>query len=193
MPDWLIEGRAVVYLALALVFVACAWAWQRSQRRIWAICAMTMAVLGVGYFLLDRAYESDREQIVRKLGDIAAAVTRRDIDAAFENVSSSFLRGGVDKVGFRSFADSRRRSDYVTDVQIWDIAVDPLDRAARRAVAECSFKVRGSFGETPPGSFARITFALDPDGQWRVQNFDWFQSITDSNTPMPIPGWGSGR
>lgn len=190
MPDWLVEGRTVIYLLLALAFLICAVVWQRSRQRGAAIATAILSGLLAGYFLLDRAVESDREQITRKLTEITAAVSNRDFDRAFSHVSESFQRGGVNKAGFRKFADQRRRSEFVSDVQVWDIAVPDLSRESRRALAECYFKVRGSFGETPPGAFSRITFTLDPDGQWRVQNFDWSISITDSNTPMPVPGWG---
>lgn len=190
MPDWLVEGRTVIYLPLALAFLTSTFLWTRTRQRWAAIASAVLGGLLFGYFLLDRAVESDREQIARKLHEITTAVSNRDYTGAFSHVSDSFQRGGVNKVGFRKYVDQRRQNEFVTDVQVWDIAVPDLSRESKRALAECFFKVRGSFGETPPGSFSRVTFTLDPDGQWRVQNFDWFISITDSKTPMPVPGWG---
>ena len=76
------------------------------------------------------------------------------------------------------------------------VDVSPVAVAAARACAEAlglsaiSEFSRGSFGETPPGAFVRMKFAVDPDGQWRIKDFDWFLSISESNSPMPIPGWG---
>src|SRR5262245_26338268 len=191
MPDWLVEGDTTIYALLALVGVICAALWWQTRKRGYAIAAIVIAALALAYFSLDRAVESDREQMIRKVREIAAAVSSRHLDAAFAHVSDDFRRGGVDKKGFRAFADGRQRSGFVTDVVVWDIHVTEHDRVNRRGRTECYFKVHGSFGETPPGAFARIIFTLDRDGQWRVKDFDWFLSISDSNSPMPIPGWGS--
>lgn len=190
MPEWFSEGRPMMYLLLAAAGIGFAMIWRQTRKR-WAAAALGgVVLLGLGYFLLDRAIENDREQITRKLSEIATAVANRDLDRAFANVSDSFQRSGVNKRGFRNYADARRRSEYVSDVQVWDIVVPDVTPADRRTVVECAFKVRGSFGETPPGAFTRVTFVRDADGQWRAQNFDWFLSIADSNSPMPVPGWG---
>ena len=107
------------------------------------------------------------------------------------HVSEQFEKAGVNKAAFRRYAERERGSGFVSEVQVWDVHVAELSAAQRRAVVECFFKVHGSFGETPPGTFARIVFRRDDDGQWRVQDFDWFLSIAESNTPRGIPGWGS--
>jgi hypothetical protein len=33
-------------------------------------------------------------------------------------------------------------------------------------------------------------FTLDPDGQWRVKDFDVYDALNQSKTPIAIPGWG---
>jgi hypothetical protein len=189
MPDWLVEGDTSIYALLALLGVVFVAIWWQSRKRGYAVAAGVIGVLLLGYFLLDRLVESDREQMIRKVREVAAAISSRNPDAAFVHVSDDFRRSGVDKKGFRNFADGRVRSGFVSEVAVWDFNVTELDRAAHRAVVECFFKVRGSFGETPPGSFVRVVFRLDTDGQWRVQDFDWFQATANSNSPMPIPGW----
>jgi len=191
MPEWLVEGDTTVYALLALVGIICAALWWQTRKRGYAIAAILVAVLALGYYLVDRSVESDREQMIRKVREIANAISNRNLDAAFAHVSEDFRRGGVDKRGFRNYAESRQRSGYASEVVVWDLNVTEHDRKSRHGRTECYFKVRGSFGETPPGAFVRINFNFDPDGQWRVKDFDWFLSISESNSPMPIPGWGS--
>jgi hypothetical protein len=191
MPDWLVEGDTTTYTLLALVGVICATLWWQTRKRGYAVAALIIGALLLGYFLLDRFVESDREQMIRKVREIANAVSSRNLDAAFAHVSEDFRRGGVDKKGFRNYADGRQHSGFVSEVVVWDLNVTERDRPSRRGRVECFFKVRGSFGETPPGAFVRVIFTLDPDGQWRVKDFDWFLSISDSNSPMPIPSWGN--
>jgi hypothetical protein len=96
----------------------------------------------------------------------------------------------MDKESFQHFARDRRGHGFVTAVRVWDVTPVEVSRDQRRAVVEFPFKVRGSFGETPPNYFAKVTFVLDSDGRWRVQTFDIFNSLTESRSPVPIPGWG---
>jgi hypothetical protein len=193
MPTWLVEGNPTAYFLVACAAFGCIAAWWRTRKVKYAIAGAVALCALIGLLVLDRFVESDREQMIRKVQEIAAAISSHDVDRAFTHVSDRFDRAGVRKSTFRSFAESRIRSRFVTDVQVWDFAVTEAARERRRGVVECFFKVRGSFGETQPGAFVQVVFTLDSDGQWRVSNFDWFSSITDSTTPMPIPGWGSGQ
>jgi hypothetical protein len=191
MPDWLVEGDVTVLTLLALAGVVSAALWWQSRKRAFGIAAIVIAFLAMTIVLVDRVVESDREQIQRKIGEIAAAISNQNLDAAFAHVSADFRRGGLDKAGFRKYADGRLRSGFVSDVVVWDIHVLDISRDSRLATAECAFRVHGSFGATPPGAIVRIAFVLDSDNQWRVRDFDWFTSMANSNSPMPIPGWGN--
>lgn len=191
MPDWLIEGDVTVLTLLALAGVIFVAIWWQTRKRAFGILAILVALLALTLFLVDRTVESDREQIQRKVREIAAGISSQNLDLSFSHVSNDFRRGGWDRARFRSFTDRQRQIGFVTDVSVWDIDATEINRAARRATAETSFRVHGSFGATPPGAFVRIGFVLDSDGQWRVRDFDWFTSMANSNTPMPIPGWGN--
>jgi hypothetical protein len=190
MPYWLVEGNLTLYFLLACAEVILLALWWRTRKRKYAVGAGVVALLIVGVFVLDRAVESDREQMVRKTYEVTEAVTAGHIDRAFERVSDSFQYGSVNKDSFRQFAMTTRQSGRVTSVTVWDVTPVEVSREARRGVVEFPFKVRGSFGETPPNYFARVTFTLDPDGQWRVKTFDIFNSLTESKSPVTIPGMG---
>jgi hypothetical protein len=191
MPYWLVEGDTTLYFVLASVGLICVAVWWRTRRRGYAVAAGAAAVAILGLSLLDRLIESDREQMIRKVQEVADAISHRRLDRAFEHVSEQFDRRGKNKQGFREFADAHLRRGFVTDVQVWDFTVTEVSAESRRGVVECFFKVRGNFpgGESPPGALTRIVFTLDPDQQWRVKNFDWFSSVADSKSPQPIPGW----
>jgi hypothetical protein len=190
MPEWLVEGNPTLYFLLACVLVISGALWWRTRKRQYAVAAGVAGFLIVGVFLIDRAVESDREQLIRIVNEVADAVTDGDIDRAFQHVSKSFSRAGMDKESFRHFARDRRGHGFVTAVRMWDVTPTEVLREQRQAVVEFPFKVRGSFGETPPNYFAKVTFVLDADGRWRVQTFDIFNSLTESRSPVPIPGWG---
>jgi hypothetical protein len=189
MPPWLTAGNPTLYFLLGSAAVIGAVQWWRTRQRKYAVATGIALVLLAGVFALDRVVESDGEQMIRKVQEITAAINARDLDRAFTHVSEHFERRPRNKSAFYSYARDRLQSRYVTEVQVWDFAVTAASRQERRGEVECFFKVRGSFGETPPGCFVRVTFMLDADGEWRVQDFDWYQSVTESRRPMPIPGW----
>src|SRR5207237_1141367 len=105
MPVWLVEGDSFVYFLLACAVAALGAAWRRTRKRRYAVAAGVAASLIVGYFFLDRFVESDGEQMVRKVREVAAAISANDLDAAFQHVSDTFDRGGVNKQQFRRFCE----------------------------------------------------------------------------------------
>jgi len=191
MPPWLVEGDPIVYGILALGLVVSLAGWWRTRKRGFAIAAAVFTVLIVAYFLLDRFVESDGEQMTRKVAQVAAAVSRGDMDAAFRNVSDSFNHNGMDKPHFRQFCERHRSAGRVADVKVWDLEATKVSPADKRGVVQFRFKVTGNWGESPPNWFARATLAFDPDSQWRVQNFDVYDTLNNSKTPVGIPEWSS--
>jgi hypothetical protein len=189
MAEWLIEHKYPVYFLLAAAVVGSFALWWRTRKPYYLIALSVAAVLMVGMVALDQAVETDGEQMVRKVREVAAAVTAKDLTAAFQHVSESFNRGGHKKDEFRKFCESTVRAGRVDQVQVWNETVVDLSRPGKTGTVQFNFKVHGNWGETPPNWFAKVMFTLDPDGQWRVKSFDHFDSLNQSNTPLPIPGW----
>ena len=48
----------------------CAALWWQSRKRGYAVAAIAVGVSILGYFLLDRLVESDREQMIRKVREM---------------------------------------------------------------------------------------------------------------------------
>ncbi len=190
MPTWLSEAIPYLYFALGCVLAMAGVAWWRTRQRRWAIAAGVAAVLMLAFFLLDHFWESDGKQMVRKVEQVAAAVSAHNVNAAFEHVSERFDRHGWDNEQFRKNCEQHIARGDVTAVQVWDLNAVDVAREKRTGVVEFRFKVHGAWGETPPNWFGRVVFTLDPDGQWRVKDFDIYDSLNQSKTPIPIPGWG---
>jgi hypothetical protein len=189
MPTWLVEGEPVVYAVLGIAFLGSVVGWWRTRKRRFAVVAGIAAALLLGYFLLDKLVESDGEQMVRKVTDVATAISAHDLDAAFRSVSESFDRPPRNKASFRKFCDDVLRAGNVTEIRVWDLAPVDESRPQRTGSVEFHFKVRGRWGESPPNYFGKVTFTLDGDGQWRVKTFDVHDSLNQSRTPIGIPGW----
>src|SRR4051812_46335796 len=153
MPSWLVEGEPVVYAVLGIVFVGFLLAWWRTRKRKLAVAAGMAGALFLGYYLLDRFVESDGEQMVRKVKEMANAISAHDLDAAFRNVSESFDRPPRNKASFRKFCDDILRVGNVTEVRVWDSSPVDVSRPQRTGTVEFHFKVRGRWGESPPNYF----------------------------------------
>jgi hypothetical protein len=188
MPPWLVEGNTTVYAILGLGLIISLAGWWRTRKRGFLIAAVFFAALILAYSLLDHLVESDGEQMTRKVDEIATAVSRKDVDAAFRSVSDSFKHGAADKQQFQKFCKSHQAAGHVAEVKVWDLEATKLSPEDRRGVVQFRFKVTGNWGESPPNYFARVTFVKDPDGQWRLQNYDVYDALNQSNTPVPIPG-----
>jgi hypothetical protein len=193
MPSWLIEGHPAVYALLAAVLAALLVIWWRTRKRNLLIAAAAVAALILGYFLLDRFVESDSERMIRKVNEIAAAVSANDLNVAFQNVSERFDRAGVDKSQFRDFCQRMKNGGNVGTVKVWDLEAGDISRPAGTGTVAFRFKVTGNWGESPPNYMARAFFVLDGDGKWRLKSFEIYDALNQSTTPVAIPGWGTRR
>src|SRR5262245_40326544 len=207
MPNWLSNPPPALYLMLAAAALFCgycAWAsWQQSRyrprgpaaetprlraARVWGLLA-ALALLALPLlFVIDRMYESDAEQIARKLNEMSAGVVRRDLDSVFRHISDSFkVNEFGSKQAMRDAAGRAQQRGYVDEVRIWDIHVENVASGANRAVAEFKFKVIGSWGTGSEYFSCRSEWVRESGNEWRLQTFQVFNPFVDANTPMAIP------
>jgi hypothetical protein len=191
MPAWLIEGDPVVYLILGCVAVVCFALWWRTRKRRYAIVGAIAVLLGVAFFLLDRSFESDREQIERKTHEVAAAVQHHDVAGAFRHISEDFHYGSYDKKGLRKFADDNVAQRNVTEMTVWGFEPGMVDRSARAAGMNFLFKVRGNWSAGAEFFRCESTWKLDADGQWRLLTFKIYDPTVNTKSPFPVPGLGT--
>jgi hypothetical protein len=141
--------------------------WRDLQRRL-ALPPIILAVLALlagVYFLLDRLVETRREQITRKLHEMAAAVRTQDLDRIFAHISEQFNVFGKNKAAFRDYVESR--FSEVQELVVWDEQFpDDSGRVVFRAKPK---------GPRIPEQFQAIVhaeFVRDPDEQWRLRHFE---------------------
>lgn len=189
MPYWLVEGDLTLYAILAAVALVCVAVWWRTRRRKYAVVAAAAAVAILTLSMLDRLIESDREQMIRKVQEIADGVRARDFPSIFRHVSDEFRRGAFDKPQFRHFAQEVSHSRNITEFQAWGFVPGDVSRQKRRGNLEFLFKIRGNWSAGNEYFLARTVWQLDSDGEWRLQTFDVFNPYSDTNSPVQIPGW----
>jgi hypothetical protein len=185
MFDWLFEGRLTVYLALAVAALILLGLWVRNRKRGWLAGVAVVALLGLAYFLLDRVVETGREQIARKLQEMAAAVKARNTDGIFRHISDTFRVQGRDKASFRADVDGILRSGGVSDLEVWNAQVTD-DNGGVSFFA----KPKGRLPGTDAYYLVRARFVKEGDGQWRLDSFQVFKPFADTTTPLDIPHLG---
>jgi hypothetical protein len=196
MFDWLFEGWLTIYVSLACVGVLLLFQWWQLRKRSWLYGVVGVAALAGVYFLLDRTVETDREQIERKVREMAEAVKRGDVDAIFRHLSESFRLNGADKGMFRNRVEGALAAKLVDEVEVWDVELPenrpdpdpPPGMKSLRIFFRAKPKGGRLVGHEELPYLVRARFVLDPDGQWRMQ---WFQ-ISDpvGDHPLDIPYLG---
>lgn len=202
MPTWLAEPPFAAYallVALALVALAAIIFFRPaasgkkekddkkvSPRLVLAGIAALAVLLLVGLKAADSLYESDREQIVRKLNEMSAGVAERNLDKVFQHVSDSFRYGSSNKQTLRSVADRALQSGQVTEIPMWLENAEPIVPENGKASVLFRFKVRGNaLGENQ--FLCRAKWVQDSDGQWRLQGFAIYPP-TGTRDEFAVPG-----
>jgi hypothetical protein len=167
--DWLFEGRTSVYVVLAALTVFLLLVWWQTRKRGWLIgVAIAAALIGL-YALLDRLVETDREQIVRKINEMAAAVNARNLDALFENISDEFRSPrGRSKEELRNEIKGYINLRIVENVKVWDF--DFEDRPSRdHPPARVRFSAKADGGQTLLAD-CDARFDFHPQHGWRLKS-----------------------
>jgi hypothetical protein len=167
--DWLFEGRASVYAILAALIVFLLLVWWQTRKR-WLLLGVAVAVAMIGlYALLDKTVETDREQIVRKVQEMAAAVNARDLDGLFENISDNFRSPqGKDKQQLRDTVANYLQMGMVSNVRVWDIVCEDTP-SREHPPARVFFRAKAESGRELLAD-CEATFDYDAQHGWRLRS-----------------------
>jgi len=167
--DWLFEGRNSVYVVVAALAVFLLLAWWQIRKR-WLLLGVVVSVAMIGlYALLDKAVETDREQIVRKVQEMATAVNARDLDGLFENISDNFRSPqGKDKQQFRDTVANYLKIGMVSNVRVWDIVCEETP-SREHPPARVFFRAKAESGRELLAD-CDATFDYDAEHGWRLRS-----------------------
>jgi hypothetical protein len=187
--DWLIDNPSPVYLILTAVALALLVTLWVSRKRAFAVALGIVALLALLFAVLTLVLDTDQKRIRRALDDMEAGVQARDVDRIFKHVTRDFMLQGTSREAFRALATRVLKTGEVEDVRIWDLEDWNVNRpeSAARGTARVSFKAKPK-GVWDNGLYylVKAVFVLE-DGEWRLQSFEVFDPIADSNTPLPMP------
>jgi hypothetical protein len=179
--DWLFEGRLTVYAILVLAVIVVWYAAAGHRHR--GLFILTIVVLANLYFLLDILVETKREQVRRKVREMADAVARRDPDTVGRHVAQSFLVQNMNAAGFRDFVKTVLDQRRIDELVVWDFDAQPAeDEQSILVTFQAKPKITGA---TTPHFFCEATFVLESDGQWRMSGLKVF--LVDRSKPLDLP------
>ena len=171
MFDWLFEGRTSVYVILIALTVLMGVFWWQTRKR-WFLLGMAVALGLIGlYALLDVLVETDREQIVRKIKLMIAAVNAHDIDGAFQHISDDFRTPqGKGKEDLRELARRYIGQHLLESVDVWDISCIG-EPSRQEGTARAAFMVK-THGPVAEGFLAECDASFDFHAQhgWRLRS-----------------------
>ena len=184
MPMILAEPPVLLYAVLLLGALAALGLWFRS-RKSWALAVLSgFVVLAVVVFLLDRLYESPREQSVRTVTEMADSIKKKDWATFSGHVSENFNANGWTKKQMEGFF--RMAADrYNVRATAWDFALtDPPVLSDTEVMLRFDAKA-----ETPDGQqvFKHFSAKFVKEGdRFRMVTFTPYNYV-QKNTPEPLP------
>jgi hypothetical protein len=193
MATWIVDDPSAAYLIAGLAALAFVIGWWNTRKTwlAWGAIACALALVGITllYFLVD----SDSKRVERSLTDMAAGVENHDLDRIFRHVAATFHAGNMDRQAFRGYAEHVLDARHPHGINVWDIDASDLSRDQKSGPV--FFKVKGQGLEESEGvNFynVRATFILEPDGQWRMQDFQLYLPTVDPRRgePLGLPGLG---
>ncbi len=195
MANWLDENATLLYMlfGMAALVLLVLW-WRTRQRRVILGAAGAIALLALvwllGYVIPLVFGESDKQQIERKIREMAEGVKARDLERVFTHISDEIhFQTTHGKKDFRRNADNAIRSHNPEDVLIWDFEAKEISRQKRTAKVEFMVKAKGNWPGSEVGYRCEAEFVLDADNQWRLKGFQIFNPYVDTHQPIQIPGF----
>lgn len=182
--DHFLSVSVILIVTVVVLFLR----WRRTEDRRYGqgmIAIITfLAVFGIARLF----WETPTEQIKRKTEEMIAAVNRRDINGVFQHVSEDFRHGDLNKAMLRTFTEHHLQQERATEVRAGSTPRVDFRRpaVAGRSAALISFYFTAKVEGMEMQMRFEGTYVRDPDGQWRLQNFDVFYPPT-STTPLPFP------
>jgi hypothetical protein len=174
MFNWLVEGWLSVYLFLAVVALVLLAVWWSTRQRKYLIAAAVVFALAALYGLLDLAVETDHEQMVRSVREMAASARNKDASGLFDHISDEFRHEGMTKSDLITLAKNAIEHGDVREVVVWDFERGPVSRADRSGTVIFLIKIKSPWTRDELFLRCKAHFVLESDGKWRLKGFELF-------------------
>jgi hypothetical protein len=104
MPTLLADPTRTMYIVFGAMVVILGAMALRRQKKSDVITFAVAAILFLALFLIDRAFESPREQVISSIREMETATQLKKHDDVFKHVSNNFKYKSIDKKGLQDLA-----------------------------------------------------------------------------------------
>ncbi|MBA4066729.1 MAG: hypothetical protein C0501_24090 [Isosphaera sp.] len=195
MPDFLSDPPRTVLLALgvAAVVAGAVWFGRRTRRTLAVFLGLAATV--VVLVLLDRLFDSPREEAVGAVEAMVRAANARDATAFASHIADTFEYFGDTAQPRTVTRDQVRTAGFwhligQHDVRVaaWDFAREDVTEPAPGAV-EIGFLAKGEAGGKPFPMYFRARLARHPDGKFRLTALSSYDAFGRQNKRQGIPSF----
>jgi hypothetical protein len=184
MPTMLSDPTPAMYAVFGAIVVVLGAMALRRQKKSDVITFVIAAALLLALYLADRAVDSPRESVVRKLVEMEKSSKAKKYDDVFKHISENFKYRQLDKKALRDKA-GLAEGYFPEGVSLWGHSRD-LYQLMENGTAEQEFDFQpvGS----PQFRYKCVgVFKLEPDGEWRLMTFRLYPVI-GNREEVTIPG-----
>ena len=193
MPAVLTDPPPALWVLLVIVALVSLGLWVRSRNRPMGILAATAVLAMILLFLCRFAGESPRQEAIRRVKALVAAIDARKPDDMLPHVADDFDYKG-------------RKKSEIKSSPLWGLLAQSGARASAGGVGQDFEQLDGNTlvlgftgwatvdGRDYP-MYVRAFFKKDAKGEWKVQTFKAYSDpIRKANGPeADIPGLSGGR
>ena len=177
MPTFLTDPTSTMYIVFGAMVVILGGLALRRQKKSDVITFVVAAVLLLGLYLIDRAYESPREQVVRTLQEMESTSQARKYDELFQHVSDNFRYKSLDKKALRERA-AVAEGYFPEGVRIWNLTRNNFKPMEDGSI-EQEFDVQPV--NNPQFRYQCVgVFRQEADGKWRLVTFRLYPVVGGS-------------
>ena len=191
MPTFISDPPQALYIVLALALVVTGGlAAQRQDKRA-AVPFGVAFLLMVAVFVLDRVFESPREEAVRRSFQMAVAADAKNPDAFAEHLADTFefAYGNeqpkpINREEFKKSPFWALLKQHNPKIYAENFSRDDVKQIDDNTV-EIGFMAKGEAGGTPYRAYVRATYRKQPDGTMKLVLVRLFDPI-DHSKPPPV-------
>lgn len=169
MPTFLSDPSDTFYVLLFVMALIAIVVWLRSRDKKSQFGAIAGVILFALFIICDQAFDSPREESMKRVEDMVAALNERNADLLRAHVSDSFEYKGKQKSDVKQFVELAKQHNV--RVAVWDFDRERVVEVSDNEI-DIVFNGKAVFpdGKEIPSHF-KTKFVKEKDGQWRLKTF----------------------
>jgi hypothetical protein len=194
MLDFIADPPSSSYWLLVLAVLICAVGWCYRRQRPWLYALLVSSLLLVVLMLCDHWLESPREQAVRRMQAIIAAVQQRQPAQCVLHVADQLEYQGEHAAPVILSREQLRQAPFWEllrhfDVRVaaWDFAREDVRRPSDQAI-EIGFLAKGEAEGRQIPFYIRALFVRQPDQSWKLARLTSYDPLKREKERRTIPG-----